>query len=308
MPELQSSQPSQRALWVRIAEIVLIVSLCALFAVHCFVFHLRAEHRTDSWTNQEKPIADQIGGLRELPDGVRARTTKDLAIRIRELPAASNKVRLANDLANLSTEGDFGRDRVQEVAITLADALQEQPAESRNGNPAEPYVELAQLVRYEHVKATVEDPRFSAAMSKLEANDLKRELIDFMLSDLTGKTWRLKDLRGKVVLLNFWATWCPPCRKEMPDLETLYERFQGQGLIILSISDEDAGKVSPFVRQMSVHYPVLLDPGRKVNDLFQINGIPRTFVYDRSGKLVAQSIDMRTQKQFLGMLKQAGIE
>ena len=110
-----------------------------------------------------------------------------------------------------------------------------------------------------------------------------------------------------MVLVNFWATWCPPCRKEMPDLNTLYQRFKDQGFVILAISDEEADKVKPFIAERSISYPILLDPGRKVNDLFQVEGIPKSFVYDREGKLVAQSIDMRTQKQFLEMLGQAGL-
>jgi thiol-disulfide isomerase/thioredoxin len=124
---------------------------------------------------------------------------------------------------------------------------------------------------------------------------------------LQGNTWTLKDLAGKVVLVNFWATWCPPCQKEIPALETLYKRFGGQGLIILAISDEDGKTVKPFIESRKVTYPILLDSGRKVNDLFQVEGIPKSFVYDRSGKLVAQSIDMRTQQQFLEMLGQAGL-
>ena len=125
---------------------------------------------------------------------------------------------------------------------------------------------------------------------------------------MDGANLRLSELRGKVVVVNFWATWCPPCRKEMPDLETLYQQFKDQGLVILAISDEDAGKVRPFIAKEKVTYPILLDPGRKVNELFQIEGIPKTFVYDRSGKLVAQSIDMRTRRQFLEMLAQAGLK
>ena len=93
----------------------------------------------------------------------------------------------------------------------------------------------------------------------------------------------------------------------MPDLEALYRRFKDQGLVILAISDEEAAKVKSYLAEKPVTYPVLLDPGRKVNDLFLINGIPKSFVYDRKGKLVAQSIDMRTQKQFLEMLGQAGL-
>ena len=120
--------------------------------------------------------------------------------------------------------------------------------------------------------------------------------------------WNLRALAGKVVLVNFWATWCPPCRRELPDLNALYERFGARGLVILAISDEEAAKVKPFVAKQSLTYPVLLDPGRKVNDLFHVDGIPKSFVYGRDGKLVAEAIDMRTQRQFLAMLQSAGLE
>jgi peroxiredoxin len=269
---------------------------------------LSAQAQQVVWTDQEKPIANQIGHLRDLPDDVRARTTKKLAIEIRQLPVTQNKLQLATNLANLSTEGDFGRDTLQEVATTLATALREVPVPSKQGQPAMPYVELAQLVRYEHMQASLDDPQFAAAISKLEADDARRQQADFTLEDLHGTKWTLKDLSGKVVVVNFWATWCPPCRKEMPDLETLYRRFKDQGLVVLAISDEDAGKVRPFVAQQKVSYPILLDPGRKVNQLFEVEGIPKSFVYDRGGKLVAQSIDMRTQKQFLEMLEHAGLQ
>jgi peroxiredoxin len=269
---------------------------------------LHAQEQQVIWSDQEKPVAEQIGGLRALPDDVRARATKNLAIEIRQLPVTPNKLRLANSLAMLSTEGDFGHDMLQEVATTLAAALREQPLPAKQGQPPRPYVELAELVRYEHVEATLDDPQFAAAISKIEADNVRREQADFTLAELGGKTWTLREQRGKVVLLNFWATWCPPCRKEMPDLETLYQQFKSQGLVILAISDEGARKVRPFVAQQKVTYPILLDPGRKVNELFQIEGIPKTFVYDRNGKMVAQSIDMRTRRQFLEMLAQAGLK
>jgi len=258
--------------------------------------------QTIAWSAREKPIADQISGLRQLPDDVRARVTKELALQIRQLPKQANKLALAGMLANLSTEGDFGHDTLQEVATTLAEALRQQP-----GGPASPYMELAQLVRYEHVEAALDHPQFAAAFAKLEAGDQRRQQADFTLADLQGVKHTLKDLRGKVVLVNFWATWCPPCRKELPDLETLSTRFKDQGLVILAISDEDAGKVKPFIAARNLQFPVLLDPGRKVNELFQIEGIPKSFVYDRGGKLVAQSIDMRTTRQFLEMLSRAGL-
>ena len=259
------------------------------------------------WSDQEKPLVEQLHGLRKLDDSVRAHTTKELALQIRALPVGPNKLRLAGTLAELSTEGDFGRDTLQEVTTTLAAALREQPPAGKPGQPDFLYVELASLVRYEHMQATSDNPQFAEAVAKLEGDDVKRQSADFTLSDLQGKPWHLLDLRGKVVLVNFWATWCPPCRKEMPDLDALYNRFKDQGFIVLAISDEEAAKVSPYLAEHKVSYPVLLDPGRKVNDLFIVEGIPKSFVYDRSGKMVAQSIDMRTRNQFLEMLSQAGL-
>jgi peroxiredoxin len=260
------------------------------------------------WSAQEKPIYDQIKTLRSLPDDVRAHTTKDIALEIRALPQSENKLQLANYLASRATEGDFGHDTLQEVATTLAGAIQQAPPEAKAAVSSDAYDELAQLVRYEHVQTTLDTTQFKAAMAKLEATDQERQKVDFTLTDLQGKTWTLKELKGKVVLVNFWATWCPPCRKEMPDLNTLYQRFKDQGFVILAISDEEADKVKPFIAERSISYPVMLDPGRKVNELFQVQGIPKSFVYDREGKLVAQSIDMRTQKQFLEMLGQAGLQ
>ena len=260
------------------------------------------------WSDQEKPIVEQIRGLRKLDDTVRARTTKELALQIRQLPVVPNKLRLAGGLANLSTEGDFGRDTLQEVTTTLAQALREQPPAGKPGEPDESFVELASLVRYEHMQASSDDPQFLEAMTRLEADDAKRQNADFTLSDLNGKTWHLQDLKGKVVLVNFWATWCPPCRKEMPDLQALYDKYKDQGLIVLSISDEDAAKVTPFIAERKISYPVLLDPGRKVNQAFVVEGIPKTFVYNRDGKLVAQSIDMRTRSQFQQMLSAARLQ
>jgi peroxiredoxin len=296
-----------------IAGRVLLAALLGGVAVQMFVMgplSVWAQTQEVVWSAQEKPIYEQIKTLRSLPDDVRARTTKDIALEIRALPASENKLRLANYLASRATEGDFGHDTLQEVATTLAGAVQQAPPAQSEDKPTvsiAAYGELAQLVRYEHVQASLDAPQFKAALAKLEADDQSRQEADFTLTDLQGKTWSLKALKGKVVLVNFWATWCPPCRKEMPDLNTLYQRFKDQGFVILAISDEEAGKVKPFIEERKISYPVMLDPGRKVNELFQVEGIPKSFVYDREGKLVAQSIDMRTQGQFLEMLAQAGL-
>lgn len=266
-----------------------------------------AQNGEPAWTKSESRIGDQIGKLRSLPDDVRAKTTKQLALEIRALPSSMNKLNLASGLANYSTEGDFGRDTLQEVTTTLAQVLREQPPAMNGTDPAYPYVQLAMLVRYEKMSGASDEPQFAMAMKKLEENDAAIEHADFTLTDLDGKSWTLQSLHGKVVLVNFWATWCPPCRKEMPDLDALYRKFKDKGLVVLAISDEEMVKVKPFLADRNLGFPILLDPGRKVNELFHVDGIPKTFIYDREGKLAAQSIDMRTGKQFLEMLSRAGL-
>jgi len=215
---------------------------------------------------------------------------------------------LQGDWPTYPPKAILGTTRFRKSPNTLAAAIHEQPpAPEKNGDPNSLYVELASMVRYEHVQASLDAPQFGSAMTGLEADDAQRQRADFTLTDLQGKAWHLKDLRGQIVLVNFWATWCPPCRKEMPDLQSLYAQFKNQGVVVLSISDEESAKVSPFVAERDITYPVLLDPGRKVNEEFKVEGIPKSFVYDRDGKLVAQSIDMRTKGQFLQMLAQAGL-
>ncbi len=290
-------QSSVRQTLAVLASTIIILFSCSAYA-----------QEKVTWSAQEQPIADQIKTLRKLDDTVRAQTTKDLALRIRQLPVVPNKLKLAGALANLSTEGDFGRETLQEVTTTLATALREQPPSAKDGRPDDLYIELASLVRYEHMQAESDNPQFAQALTRLEADDAKRQNADFTLTDLSGKPWHLRDLKGQVLLVNFWATWCPPCRKEMPDLQALYDKYKGQGFLVLSISDEESATVVPFIAERKITYPVLLDPGRKVNDAFMVEGIPKSFVYDREGKLVAQSIDMRTRNQFQQMLAQAGLQ
>ena len=290
---------------------ILLAAGLSLFVAAVFPPNSRwlvAQQQPPVLSPEEQSIAQQLRGLRGLPDDVRASTTKQLALQIRKLPVTANKLRLAAGLASLATEGDFGRDTLQEVATTLAQALGEAPVPPEGDDLSMPYIELAQLVRYEHVQATLDSPQYAAAMAKLEAADRVRQHADFTLTDLQGKEWTLSKLRGKTVLVNFWATWCPPCRKEMPSLQQLYDRFKEKGFIVLAITDEDAAKVKPFVTERHVTYPILLDPGRKVNELFQVEGIPRSFLYDQRGNLVAQAIDMRTHKQFLDMLALAWLK
>jgi thiol-disulfide isomerase/thioredoxin len=256
----------------------------------------------------QSKIESQIEKLRSLPDDKRPAATMQLAHDVQSLPAGQSKVRLADALANLVTEGDQGADALQAVADTLAKSLAETPIPAKGDQPPMPYMELAQLVRYEHVNITLNDSLYAEAADILAANDADIEKADFTLRDLHNKPWTLSRLRGKIVMVNFWATWCSPCRAEMPNLDAIYTHYQSQGLVILSITDEDPFKVSQFLARANYHPPVLIDPDGAVHKLFHIVGIPHTYVFNREGKLVGVGIDQCTQRQFFGMLAAAGLQ
>ena len=250
----------------------------------------------------ESAINKQLEKLRALNTQQRPAATIKLAADIRTLPAGAKKVDLANNLASRVTEGDQGAAALQAVADALSQALAESPVPAKGDQPPAAYLELASLVRYKNVTTTLKDPLFVKAGQVLIANDADVEKADFTLKDLHNKKVTLSELRGKIVVVNFWATWCPPCRLEMPDLNWIYDHYKSQGLVILSITSEDVFTVGPFVVKAGYDPPVLIDAGGKVAKQFHVNGIPKTFIFNREGKLVGESIDQCTQRQFLDML------
>lgn len=256
----------------------------------------------------ESSIISQIKNLRSVPDDRRPAVTTQIAKDIRTLPAGLTKLKLADALSHLVTEGDPGQQTLQAVGDTLAEALSETPVPAKDDKPPMPYMDLARLVRYEGVTTELKDPLLEKALAAYSANDADAAKADFTLKDLHGKRVTLSQLRGNIVLVNFWATWCPPCRKEMADLDAIYTHLQQQGLVVLSISSENPFQVSSFIQGTGYHPPVLIDDGGKVAKQFHVEGIPHTFVFDREGKLVSQATDMRTQRQFLRMLAAAGLK
>jgi peroxiredoxin len=170
-----------------------------------------------------------------------------------------------------------------------------------------PYIDLAKLVHYEHVKVTLDDPLLAKATLTLVADDADLEKADFTLKDLQGQDVTLSQLRGKIVLVNFWVTWCGPCLLEMPDLNDLYSRFKSQGLVALSLTSEESSKVNSYVNRIGYHAPVLLDSDSKAAKRFHVDNLPRSFVFNRKGKLVALAVDQRLRRQFFQMLAAAGI-
>jgi peroxiredoxin len=135
---------------------------------------------------------------------------------------------------------------------------------------------------------------------------------DFTLASLDGKTFTLSKLKGKVVLIDFWATWCPPCVDAVPHLESLNRELAAKGLVVLGIDDEVAGRIEWFRSKNGVTYPTLLDPDRKVHNLFGVDsngqGIPMSVVFDREGRYVGRVPYPHDEKNFRAVLKKAGLE
>jgi thiol-disulfide isomerase/thioredoxin len=124
-------------------------------------------------------------------------------------------------------------------------------------------------------------------------------IIDFTLEDLSGRTVSLSAFEGKVVLLNFWATWCGPCRAEIPSMQALYEELSPQGFEIVAVNlREPVSRVSPFVEQYGMTFPVLLDTTGEIGSVYGASSIPTTYVIDRRGFAVSGiigSIEWDTQ-------------
>jgi len=119
------------------------------------------------------------------------------------------------------------------------------------------------------------------------------------LTDLKGKKWDTRDLRGKVIFLNFWATWCGPCKEEMPSMEELYQQFKSKDFIFLTISVDYEKKeiVKEFIGKHRYTFPVLLDPECATLDLFQVKGIPTTFLIDKKGIMIGKATGPKNWKK-----------
>lgn len=131
---------------------------------------------------------------------------------------------------------------------------------------------------------------------------------DFSLDTPGGDSMRLSDQQGNVVLLNFWATWCAPCRTEMPLLQSAFEQYADDGLVILGVDfDESADEVQTFADQLSLSFPLLLDPGGVVQSLYRVPGYPTSVMIDREGTLIAYHIGGLNAQQLDAYLQQAGL-
>ena len=134
------------------------------------------------------------------------------------------------------------------------------------------------------------------------------EAPDFTLSALQGGDVRLRDLRGKVVLLDFWASWCGPCRRELPVIEKLHRDFQRKGLVVLGINDEDPETSQRFVQANRYSFSTLVDSRREVHRTYKVTAIPTVYVIDRKGRVVVRFVGGRGEPELAAAIRQAGLE
>lgn len=124
--------------------------------------------------------------------------------------------------------------------------------------------------------------------------DPPEEAEDFTLKTLKGETVSLKDYRGRLIFLNFWATWCGPCRAEMPSMQRLWEEFKEEDFVILAINIQEESKlVSSFMNERGLSFPVLLDEKGKVARTYGIRGIPTTFFLNPEGEIIGKAVGAR---------------
>ena len=119
---------------------------------------------------------------------------------------------------------------------------------------------------------------------------------DFTLEDMDGESYKLHDYRGKVVLVNFWATWCPPCRKEMPALEALYKKLGGDSFAVLAVNQwEDPDHVFAYTGELNVFptFPILFYPESKISADYGVKGLPTSFLIDKKGRLAYRAVGGR---------------
>lgn len=127
--------------------------------------------------------------------------------------------------------------------------------------------------------------------------------IDFALESLDGGKVSLSDYAGNIVLLNFWATWCPPCQAEIPDLEAAYRAHRDEGLVILGVAVQDPEPTAvSFAQSMGMTYPILLDTNGQIYRLYRAPGLPMTLVLDRSGVIVARHVGYMSADALEGYL------
>ena len=138
----------------------------------------------------------------------------------------------------------------------------------------------------------------------INPNSIKTKAIDFKLKDLDGKELSLSDLKGKKVFINFWATWCPPCKAEMPEIEKIYQGTKNSDLVIVAIEiGEPLSTVKPFINNNKYNFKVLLDLDQSVATKYGISAIPTSYFIDKNGNIISKNVGAMDIDQMKASIK-----
>lgn len=149
---------------------------------------------------------------------------------------------------------------------------------------------------------------FSPSSSTLIAPEVAAIAPDFELQSLSGESVTLSSLRGRPVIVNFWATWCAPCILEMPNLEKYYQRYSREFEILAVNAGESEDDVRRFVEKIGVTFPILLDPQIETQALYRVRGLPTTFILNGDGIIEAIHLGLLSEKQLSGYLAAVGVK
>lgn len=154
---------------------------------------------------------------------------------------------------------------------------------------------------------------YSATYLGIQEYSSPLEAKEFTLKDVKNKKINLKDFRGKVIMLNFWATWCAPCREEMPSMEKLYRQFKEKGFVIIAVaSGEDINSVNKFITQYNLTFPALIDSDYKVSDTYKVWALPTTYFINSKGQIIGKAQggrdwDTKQASQYISSLLQTAL-
>jgi peroxiredoxin/outer membrane lipoprotein-sorting protein len=144
--------------------------------------------------------------------------------------------------------------------------------------------------------------------SQRAENPYGKEAPDFTLKTFKGATVQMKKLRGKVVLLSFWASWCGPCRQEMPVIEKLSHQYRDQGFLVFGVNDEDRDTIQDYIKENGYSFPTLVDEEQEAMKLYHVGAIPTTVVVDREGKIASYQVGTSSEADLRATLRELGIQ
>jgi TonB family protein len=257
-------------------------------------------------------IADRIKNARYLPE-------EKTELNGKETVALVIEVEYQSSLNGQSSRATFWVDKERHVIIRQ---VAQQVSQSRVGQSSTATVTTT--FRRVELNQPVSDNLFAfrppADAKEVERLDLLalsnpkpdtdltgHEATDFTLKDLDGREVNLQSLKGKVVVLDFWATWCLPCLVELPHIEKLHKELKDSGVVFLGINDEEADTAREFMNSKGYTFASLVDTGKEVGTKYAIEVIPQTIVIDRTGKVVAHYFGTRNEDQLLDGLAKAGV-